>query len=125
MKKATRKKTVRKSTARGLKNKSKSTRVRGISKAKFHLKLYICGYTGRSQTALKNLEMICEKYLKGMFDLKIINLLESPQLAKNDHVIAAPTLVKVIPHPLSKIIGDLSNTEKVLAALNISPALPD
>lgn len=90
--------------------------------AKWELRLYIAGNTSRSATALKNLKRYCEEHLKGIYDIEVIDLLKSPQLAEGDQILAIPTLVKKVPEPVRKIIGDLSNEEKVLVGLDIRPA---
>lgn len=85
----------------------------------WELKLYIAGKTSKSQTALRNLKKYCEEHLKGKYKLEVIDLLKKPQLAEGDQIFAVPTLVKKVPEPIRKIIGDLSNEEKVLVGLNI------
>jgi circadian clock protein KaiB len=85
----------------------------------WRLKLYTAGQTPRSVTALANLKKIAEEHLKGKYDIEVIDLLENPQLAKGDQIFAIPTLVRRIPVPMRKIIGDLSNTERVLVGLDI------
>lgn len=87
----------------------------------WHLKLYIAGNTPKSITALKNIKSYCEEHLKGKYKIEIIDLLLKPQLAEGDQIFAVPTLVKKVPVPIRKIIGDLSNKEKVLVGLNIVP----
>ena len=87
----------------------------------WELKLYIAGQTPKSATALKNLKKYCEEHLKGKYKLEVIDLLKKPQLAEGDQIFAVPTLVKKVPVPIRKIIGDLSNEEKVLVGLNIVP----
>jgi circadian clock protein KaiB len=87
--------------------------------SKWHLKLYIAGKTGRSQTALRNLETLCQEYLKGMYTLEVIDLIKQPKLAKGDQIFAIPTLIKKVPKPVRKIIGDLSDIEKVLVGLDL------
>ncbi|HSQ44833.1 MAG TPA: circadian clock KaiB family protein [Ginsengibacter sp.] len=87
----------------------------------WELKLYIAGKTLKSQTALRNLKKYCEEHLKGKYKLEVIDLLKKPQLAEGDQIFAVPTLVKKVPEPIRKIIGDLSNEEKVLVGLNIVP----
>jgi circadian clock protein KaiB len=87
----------------------------------WHLKLYIAGQTPKSLTAFANLKKLCEEHLKGMYRIEVIDLLKNPQLAKGEQIIALPTLVKKIPVPMRKIIGDLSNTERVLVGLNLLP----
>jgi circadian clock protein KaiB len=85
----------------------------------WHLKLYVAGNTAKSIAAFANLKAICEEHLKGKYKIDIIDLLRKPQLAKGDQIFAIPTLVRQLPQPIKKIIGDLSNTAKVLVGLNI------
>jgi circadian clock protein KaiB len=87
----------------------------------WELKLYVAGKTPKSVTALKNLKKYCEDHLKGRYKIEVIDLLEKPQLAEGDQIFAVPTLVRKVPVPIRKIIGDLSNEEKVLVGLNIVP----
>jgi circadian clock protein KaiB len=87
----------------------------------WQLKLYIAGKTIKSAAALSNLKKYCEEYLKGKYKIEVIDLLVKPQLAEGDQIFAVPTLVKKVPEPIRKIIGDLSNKEKVLVGLNIIP----
>ena len=87
----------------------------------WHLKLYVAGNTAKSIAAFANLKAICEEHLKGKYKIDIIDLLRKPQLAKGDQIFAIPTLVRQLPQPIKKIIGDLSNTAKVLVGLNIKP----
>jgi circadian clock protein KaiB len=86
---------------------------------KYELRLYIAGKTSRSVTALNNLKKYCEEHLKGEYSIEVIDLLINPQLAEGDQILAIPTLVKKVPEPVRKIIGDLSNQEKVLVGLDI------
>ncbi len=83
------------------------------------LKLYVAGTTPKSLEAFSNLKNICEEYLKGQYSIEIVDLLENPRLAKGDQIVAIPTLVRKLPPPLKRIIGDLSNKERVLVGLNI------
>jgi circadian clock protein KaiB len=83
------------------------------------LRLYVAGKTPKSVLAFANLKRICEKYLQGRYEIEIIDLLESPQLAAGDQILAVPTLVRRLPEPIKKIIGDLSNTERVLVGLDL------
>jgi circadian clock protein KaiB len=83
------------------------------------LRLYIAGRTEKSRTALANLESICEQHLNGKYSLEVIDLLKRPQLASGDQILAVPTLVRRLPPPLRKIIGDLSQTERVLVGLDL------
>jgi circadian clock protein KaiB len=83
------------------------------------LRLYIAGQTPKSIRALSNLTKICEEHLAGKYRIEVIDLLVNPQLAKGDQILAIPTLVRKLPEPVRKIIGDLSNTERVLVGLNL------
>jgi circadian clock protein KaiB len=85
------------------------------------LKLYVAGQTQKSLTAFANLNKICEEHLEGRYHIEVIDLLVNPTLAKNDQILALPTLVRKLPEPVKKIIGDLSNTERVLVGLDIRP----
>ena len=87
----------------------------------FVLRLYVAGQTPKSIAAFANLKKICEEHLQGRYQIQVIDLLENPQLARNDQILAIPTLVRKLPQPIRKIIGDLSNTERVLVGLNILP----
>ena len=86
------------------------------------LRLYVAGQTRNSIKAFANLRRICEEHLKGRHRIELIDLLENPQLAKEHQILAAPTLVRRLPPPVKKIIGDLSRTERVLAGLDLLPA---
>jgi circadian clock protein KaiB len=88
---------------------------------KYELRLYIAGNTPKSATALSNLKKYCEEYLEGQYKIEVIDLLLQPQLAEGDQIFAIPTLVRKVPKPIRKIIGDLSNEEKVLVGLDIRP----
>jgi circadian clock protein KaiB len=92
-----------------------------MSDATWELKLYVAGKTQKSITALKNLQKYCEEYLEGKYRIEVIDLLKKPQLAEGDQIFAVPTLVRKVPEPMRKIIGDLSDKEKVLVGLNIVP----
>lgn len=85
----------------------------------WELRLYVAGTTSKSLTAFSNLKKICEQHLDGAYDIEVIDLIKNPQLAKGDQILAIPTLVRKLPEPIKKIIGDLSNTEKVLVGLDI------
>jgi len=89
--------------------------------AAWQLRLYVAGETPRSQAALKNLREICEAHLEGEYEIEIIDLLERPQLAQGEQIVAIPTLERRLPEPVRKIIGDLSNTERVLIGLDLKP----
>ncbi|WP_345950199.1 MULTISPECIES: circadian clock protein KaiB [unclassified Mucilaginibacter] len=87
----------------------------------YELRLYVAGKTSKSVTALNNLRKYCEEHLAGQYTIEVIDLLVQPQLAEGDQILAIPTLVKKVPEPVRKIIGDLSNKEKVLVGLDIRP----
>ena len=89
--------------------------------AKFLLKLYVTGQTPKSERAIANIRHICEEELAGQYELVIIDILERPQLAEDEKILATPTLTRELPTPLRRIIGDLSDTEKVLLGLDIQP----
>jgi circadian clock protein KaiB len=88
----------------------------------FILRLYVAGQTKKSLAAFANLKKICEEYLAGRYRIEVIDLLENPQLSKGDQILAVPTLVRKLPPPIKKIIGDLSNTERVLVGLDLRPS---
>jgi circadian clock protein KaiB len=88
----------------------------------YHLRLYVAGQTPKSLAAFANLKAICEEHLAGKYDIEVIDLIENPSLAAGDQILAIPTLVRQLPEPIRKIIGDLSNTEKVLVGLDLLPA---
>jgi len=85
----------------------------------YRLRLYVAGPTPKSVLAFRNLQQICEAHLQGRYEIEIIDLLENPQLARGDQILAVPTLVRRQPEPIRKIIGDLSNTERVLVGLDL------
>ena len=85
----------------------------------WQLRLYVAGQTPKCLTALANLKQICEEHVPGQYELEIIDLLENPRLAREDQILAIPTLVRKLPTPLRKIIGDLSNRERVLVGLDV------
>jgi circadian clock protein KaiB len=91
--------------------------------AEWQLMLYIAGQTPKSVKALSNIKKYAEEYLKGKYSIEIIDLLVNPQLAEGDQILAVPTLVRRFPVPIRKIIGDLSNEERVLVGLNIKPII--
>ena len=88
---------------------------------RWELKLYVAGQTAKSLQALANLKRICEDYLSGEYQIEVIDLIKNPQLARGDQILALPTLVRKLPEPVRKIIGDLSNTERVLVGLDLRP----
>jgi circadian clock protein KaiB len=87
----------------------------------WELRLYVAGQTPKSMTAFANLKKLCEEHLAGKYRIEVIDLLKNPQLARGDQILAIPTLVRNLPMPLKKIIGDLSNTERVLVGLDLRP----
>lgn len=104
-----------------VKSAAQSSSQDGKPVTKYALRLYVAGQTPRSLQALSNLKRICEEHLAGQYRVKVIDLLQKPQLAKGDQILAIPTLVRAIPKPARKIIGDLSNTEHVLIGLDLRP----
>jgi circadian clock protein KaiB len=85
----------------------------------WNLRLYIAGETAKSTAAIANLKRICDEYLPGQFQIEIVDLLKDPKLARNDQIVAIPTLIRKLPNPVRKIIGDLSNTERTLIGLQL------
>ena len=85
------------------------------------LRLYIAGQTPRCAAAFANLKKLCEEHLPGRYKIEVIDLLEHPQLAAGDQIVAVPTLVKMLPEPLRRVVGDLSNTERALVGLQLRP----
>ena len=88
----------------------------------WELRLYVAGNTPNSIAAFSNLQQLCEEHMGGRYRIEIIDLFENPQLARGDQIVAVPTLVRRLPTPIKKIIGDLSNTERVLVGLDLKPA---
>lgn len=110
---------VKKSAARKIPTKKSATKT---SASEFYrLRLYIAGQTPNSIAAIANLKMICEEKLKGKYRIEVVDLLVKPQLAKGDQIIAIPTLVRRLPPPVKKIIGNLSKTESVMVGLDLQP----
>lgn len=87
----------------------------------YNLHLYVAGQTPKSIAAIANLKKICEQHLSGRYDIEVIDLMKTPALAQQHQIIAIPTLIRQLPEPLKRIIGDLSNLEKVLVGLDIQP----
>ncbi len=87
----------------------------------YNLKLYVAGQTPKSLTAIQNLKKICEEHLKGQYNIEVIDILKDPRLAEGDQILAIPTLVRKLPQPIKKILGDLSDEERVLIGLDIQP----
>ena len=90
----------------------------------WELRLYTAGQTPKSVLAFNNLKRICEEYMPGRYQIEVIDLLRNPRLAKEDQIVAIPTLVRKLPQPLRKIIGDLSDTERTLVGLQLRPRSP-
>lgn len=98
--------------------------VRQLSQEEFwELRLYVAGHTPRALTALANLKKICAEHVSCKYRIEVVDLLKNPQLAKGDQILAVPTLVRKLPVPVRKIIGDLSNTERVLVGLDLRPRI--
>ena len=105
------------------KSKTDSTKATRAKPADhWKLRLYVAGQTPKSLVAFTNLKRLCEDHLKGRYTIEVIDLVETPRLAKDDQILAIPTLVRKLPEPVRKIIGDLSNTERVLVGLDLIPA---
>ena len=98
---------------------------KGEGLAKFELRLYVAGQTSKSVLAFSNLKRICDTHLAGQYRIEVIDLLITPQLAAGDQILAVPTLVRRLPEPIKKIIGDLSNEGRVLVGLDVQPLQPD
>ncbi|HSB32879.1 MAG TPA: circadian clock KaiB family protein [Nitrospirota bacterium] len=104
---------------------AKRSRAVNANKSKdaiWELRLYVAGQTPKSLAAFSNLNKICEEYMAGKYAIEVIDLLKDPKLAQGDQILAIPTLVRKLPTPIRKIIGDLSNTERVLVGLDLRPA---
>ena len=99
-----------------------SAEVVALSSEIFLLRLYVAGQTPKCIRAFANLKRICEEYLAGRYHIEMVDLLENPLLARGDQILAVPTLVRRLPEPIKKIIGDLSNTERVLVGLDLRAA---
>jgi circadian clock protein KaiB len=106
------------------KKRSNLARVSSARKKTWELRLYVAGQTPKSIAAFANLKKICEEHLVGRYRIEVIDLLLEPQLAKGDQIIAVPTLVRKLPQPVRKIIGDLSNIERVLVGLDLRRTQP-
>ena len=107
---------MKKNTGKAVQSKVKPARKKSDT---YVLRLYVAGQTPKSMAAISNLKKICEEHLAGRYELQVIDLLKDPQLARGDQILAIPTLVKKLPEPVRKIIGDLSNTERVLVGLDL------
>lgn len=107
-------------------NKNDTTRkfekgLKRTDQEKYVLKLYITGMTPRSRIAIRNLQNICDEHLKGCYELEVIDIYQQPKLAKGEQIIAAPTLIKKLPEPVRRLIGDMSKTDRVLLGLDLQP----
>ncbi len=100
----------------------KAEKVRPFKRPVWELRLYVAGMTPTSIRAFENLKQLCEEHMHGAYKIQVVDLLEWPKLATGDQIIAVPTLVRRLPTPVKKIIGDLSNTERVLVGLDLRPA---
>jgi len=109
---------IRKRIGKTMQKPKARTRSRTPEKT-WELRLYVAGQTPKSLAAFANLKKICEEHLAGQYHIEVIDLLKQPQLASGDQILAIPTLVRKLPQPIRKIIGDLSNTERVLVGLNL------
>jgi circadian clock protein KaiB len=104
-------------------SKSNGQRVQTEAPKQWRLRLYVAGQTPKSVTAFANLKRLCEEHLAGVFEIEVIDLLENPRLARDDQIVAIPTLVRKLPEPIRKIIGDLSDTERTLVGLQLRPSM--
>ena len=104
--------------------RSRKPRKNGVAADFFDLRLYIAGQTAKSLAALANIKRICEEHLEGRYRIEVIDLLERPQLARGDQILALPTLVRRLPQQIRKLIGDLSDTERALVGLDLRPGSP-
>jgi circadian clock protein KaiB len=102
-------------------DKSTPAAAAGDQSERWELRLYVAGVTPKSVKAFANLKRLCEQHMPGRYSIELVDLLEKPQLAKGDEIIAIPTLVRKLPQPIRKIVGDLSNEEKTLVGLQLRP----
>ncbi|HEY3898142.1 MAG TPA: circadian clock KaiB family protein [Chthoniobacter sp.] len=105
--------------AKAPKAAAKPAGARGKSSSEWTLRLYVAGQTPRSITAFSNLKRLCEERLAGRYTIEVIDLVKNPHLAQSDQVIAIPTLVRKLPEPIKRVVGDLSNTERVLVGMDM------
>lgn len=103
------------------KSKIDTATVSLLSPESWNLRLYVAGMTPRAVAAFDNLKKICEVHLAGRYEIEVVDLLENPKLAAGDQIVAVPTMVRQLPPPMKKIIGDLSNEERVLVGLDLRP----
>ncbi|RBP46359.1 circadian clock protein KaiB [Roseimicrobium gellanilyticum] len=114
---AARKKITKKSAKKAVKPKAAASEDHDSWK----LRLYVAGQTPKSLTAFANLKRLCEEHLAGRYEIEVIDLVKKPQLAQNDQILAIPTLVRKLPEPIKRIIGDLSNLERVMVGMDLKP----
>jgi circadian clock protein KaiB len=119
---ATSKSTRSRKTAKDGPQPGNSPKARPFKRPLWELRLYVAGMTPTSIRAFENLKRLCEEHMHGAYKIQVVDLLERPMLARGDQIIAVPTLVRRLPTPVKKIIGDLSNTERVLVGLDLRPA---
>jgi circadian clock protein KaiB len=100
---------------------SKSARDMAEEPVRWNLRLYVAGQTPRSLTAFANLKRFCDEQLAGRYQIEVVDLLKRPELAEGDQVVALPTLVRKLPEPIKRIVGDLSNTERVMVGMDLKP----
>src|SRR5690348_834293 len=112
----------RKAAKDGSAREDNNRKARPFKSPLWELRLYVAGMTPTSVRAFENLKKLCEEHMHGAYKIQVIDLLERPKLAGGDQIIAVPTLVRRVPTPVKKIIGDLSNTERVLVGLDLRPA---
>ena len=99
--------------------------VENLDQAKYILRLYVTGMTPKSTLAIDNVQKLCEKYMEGFYELKIIDIYQQPKQAKDNQIIATPTLIKKLPLPIRKLIGDMSDTERFLVGIDLRPKAED
>jgi circadian clock protein KaiB len=114
-----------KNGSRKTQSKPKTARVHPSDPAFFQLRLYVAGQTRKSLQAIANLKQICEANLPGRYSIEVVDLIQHPHLARGDQILAIPTLVRKLPQPIRKIIGDLSHVERVLVGLDVNPGQPE
>ena len=105
-----------------MKTSSKAPSPKKVKAETWELRLYTAGQSPKSVTAFANLKKLCEEHLKGQYTIEVIDLTKQPQLAAGDQIVAIPTLVRKLPEPLRRIVGDLSNTERTLVGLQLRPS---
>ena len=104
-------------------NKPNGQTVQSVEPKLWQLRLYVAGKTPKSVTAFANLERICQEHLAGEYEIEVVDLIENPRLARDDQIVAIPTLVRKLPQPIRKVIGDLSDTERTLVGLQLRSSI--